>query len=701
MAPRVAVPANKPKPKTHSLSPSQIAPQKPSIDDLFLSLDRHVKAADFKQIVKTADQILALAPADADALLCKVVALIQGDSIDEAISVIESNQNSSVTLNYHKAYCLYRKNHLQEAMLALKGLERNLEVLQLEAQILYRQGDLNACISSYQSLLQNYEVNSNELKTNLVAAYVSGGRSSEVPSLMESMKVMPRNSFELAYNAACALIERESYTKAEDLLLLARRIGQETLIEEEYTTDEIENELAPISVQLAYVQQAQGRTMEALESYSLQLKQKFTDASSMAVACNNLTVLKGNKDLFDSIKKFEKLFEKKASSDQGLLFVEGLEHKLSLRQKEAISFNRFLVLLLSNKLDQARELLRSLFDKFPDSVMPALLNASLLVREGKLSRAEEMLGQCVEKHPRDSAIVLLVRAQIAAMAGHHIVAAHSLEQISDLQNKPAMVATLVALKEKGGDVRGAEATLDSAVQWWEDHMSEDTSTLELLMQEAAAFKLRHKNLEAASLLFQKLTKSSSPTVRAEALIGLVRSAAYTDLAKAEEYERQLPSLPGLSGIDVTALEQIVSTVNPTIGGKRPWTVENAPTEGASESAKNKARKKRKKHPRYPKGFDPANPGPPPDPERWLPKRERSTYRPKRKDRRGIQVRGAQGSIAKEKVTTPATVTSNGPSASGPSKLTSTGKAVQSLGSNAESSKGQISNSNKSKKKSRR
>jgi hypothetical protein len=36
--------------------------------------------------------------------------------------------------------------------------------------------------------------------------------------------------------------------------------------------------------------------------------------------------------------------------------------------------------------------------------------------------------------------------------------------------------------------------------------------------------------------------------------------------------------------------------------------------------------RRKRKPRYPKGFDPANPGPPPDPERWLPKKERSTYR---------------------------------------------------------------------------
>ena len=51
-------------------------------------------------------------------------------------------------------------------------------------------------------------------------------------------------------------------------------------------------------------------------------------------------------------------------------------------------------------------------------------------------------------------------------------------------------------------------------------------------------------------------------------------------------------------------------------------------------------RKRKKKPLYPKGFDPANPGPAPDPERWLPLRERSSYRGKRKKQ--VNARGAQG-----------------------------------------------------------
>ena len=49
-------------------------------------------------------------------------------------------------------------------------------------------------------------------------------------------------------------------------------------------------------------------------------------------------------------------------------------------------------------------------------------------------------------------------------------------------------------------------------------------------------------------------------------------------------------------------------------------------EGGDKSA---AKKKRTRKPRLPKGLDTANPGPPPDPERWLPKWQRSDFKRKR------------------------------------------------------------------------
>jgi signal recognition particle subunit SRP72 len=100
--------------------------------------------------------------------------------------------------------------------------------------------------------------------------------------------------------------------------------------------------------------QIAGRSAEALEGYNKLIKAKPADESSMAVASSNLIALRGARDLFDALKKFDKLFEKKTAG-QRVQFTDKLEQRLSARQKEAISVNRFLVLLHSNKLDQVRD----------------------------------------------------------------------------------------------------------------------------------------------------------------------------------------------------------------------------------------------------------------------------------------------------------------------------------------------------------
>jgi len=52
-------------------------------------------------------------------------------------------------------------------------------------------------------------------------------------------------------------------------------------------------------------------------------------------------------------------------------------------------------------------------------------------------------------------------------------------------------------------------------------------------------------------------------------------------------------------------------------------------------------KKRNHKIRYPKAYDPANPGQLPDPERWLPKWQRSRFK-KLAKKKGIYLKGAQG-----------------------------------------------------------
>lgn len=270
-------------------------------------------------------------------------------------------------------------------------------------------------------------------------------------------------------------------------------------------------------------------------------------------------------------------------------------------------------------------------------MVPVLLQAAVLVKENKAGKAEEILGQFAEKLPENSRLLHLARAQVAAAAGHPQIAVASLEKIPDIQHMPATVATLVALKERAGDIDGADAVFDSAIQWWSNAMTEENK-LSVIMQEAAAFKLKHGRKEEAARLYEEIVKSHGSI---EALVGLIQTAAHIDVEKAEAYEKKLKQLPDLKAIDVDSLEK-------TSGAKHAEGGSHMGTATYEDNNKEKTKKKkRKRKPKYPKGFDPANPGPPPDPERWLPKRERSSFRPKRKDKRVAQIRGSQGAVAKE------------------------------------------------------
>ncbi|XP_068657676.1 uncharacterized protein [Aristolochia californica] len=625
-------------PKTKEKSKAPVAPSIP-LEDLFASLHRHTQNLDYDQVIKVSDQVLSIAPGDEDALRSKVVALIKADKIDRALSIIQASERLPIDLNFYKAYCLYRQNKQAEALQCLKDQERNTGVLQLESQILYRLGKMESCLESYEKLQKFKMDNSLELKTNIIAALILAGRVSEVQGMLDAMKVKATSSFELAYNTACSLIEKRSYADAEQLLLSARRIGQEMLMEDDYADDEIESELAPIAVQLAYVRQLTGNPEEACEAYTEIIKRNVADPSSLAVATNDLIALKGAKDIADGLRKLDRLIDKTGKS-QSFKLANGLDYKLSSRQKEAIYANRLLLLLHTDRLKEAKDLALELGNMFPDNVMPVLLQAAVLVRVGNPTKAEDILHQCAEKYPEKSEQLYLARAQVAAAAGHSQIAAESLSKLSEIQHMPATVATLVVLRERCGDSRTAAAVLDSAIRWWSNTMSEENYKLNLIMHEAASFKLKHGQQEEAARLYEQVVKSHG---NIQALVGLVTTAAHVDVNKAESYEERLKPLPGLKEINVESLER-------TSGAKHfeGAHMANPVNEVQEEGKRGKARKKRKRKPRYPKGFDPTNPGPPPDPERWLPRRERSSYRPKKKDKRAAQVRGSQGAVVREK-----------------------------------------------------
>jgi len=52
----------------------------------------------------------------------------------------------------------------------------------------YRLGNNKEAISLYSQLFRSHGAESREVQTNVLAAYVAGGRAGEVPAVMEAMK---------------------------------------------------------------------------------------------------------------------------------------------------------------------------------------------------------------------------------------------------------------------------------------------------------------------------------------------------------------------------------------------------------------------------------------------------------------------------------------------------------------------------------
>jgi signal recognition particle subunit SRP72 len=134
--------------------------------------------------------------------------------------------------------------------------------------------------------------------------------------------------------------------------------------------------------------------------------------------------------------------------------------------------------------------------------------------------------------------------------------------------------------------------------------------------------------------------------RAAALAGAARAAAALgDLSAAERFavaaSERSPVAGASRALDADALEEAL----PASVVARAAELERKMASAASLRARGardfqKRKPRRKKAPLYPKGFDPQNPGAPPDEDRWLPLRERASYKGKR--RKQVAVRGAQG-----------------------------------------------------------
>ena len=598
---------------------------------LYSQLEIAGEDGEYEKGLKIAEKVLALAPEDGDALHCKLVCLVQCSKFVEALKLIDSPASraarQSGAFHFEKAYCLYRLERYEESKKALQALPSEEErVRELSAQIAYRLEDYERASGMYSSLVKQCSDDfDSERQANYAACLALERCSTE--SRVESIR---EDSMELCFNKACCYLATGKGRQAEEVLRKSEELCRNGLLEDDYTEEEIESELSVVRVQLGCALQMQDKAKEALSTYSAALKLKLGDTSHGIIASNNVLVLNKDRDVFDSKKKVK------------VLANEGSSKKLTRNQKMVILFNRALFALHTNQLEQCRQLVNSMKSTFPDSEQTILAEIGLLNRERKTGQAAELVTSYLQMHPNATPLLWVTLAQLYNLQGSSTKVCHALQSIPAVSSHIGIVCVLAALQSSSGDTDAASDSLDKAVSYWSQATKSPTvvNLLRSLMLFSAHHKLSHEQPQSAAAVLEQVHKDYPTDLKV--LARLITAYSKFDSKKAEEASQSLPVFSGGREVNVDLLEQMPSFRHSHRQLQKPKGTEKlgGGTGGEEkDTAKGKKRKKKKCKPKLKKEI---NPEEKPDPERWLPLRERSYYRKGRK--RGFaSLRGTQGS----------------------------------------------------------
>uniref|UniRef100_A0A5F5Q3H3 Signal recognition particle subunit SRP72 n=1 Tax=Equus caballus TaxID=9796 RepID=A0A5F5Q3H3_HORSE len=332
-----------------------------------------------------------------------------------------------------------------------------------------------------------------------------------------------------------------------------------------------------------------------------------------------------DQNVFDSKKKVK------------LTNAEGVEFKLSKKQLQAIEFNKALLAMYTNQAEQCRKISGSLQSQSPERLLPVLIQAAQLCREKQHTKAIELLQEFSDQHPENAAEIKLTMAQLKISQGNISKACLILRSIEELKHKPGMVSALVTMYSHEEDIDSAIEVFTQAIQWYQNHQPKSPAHLSLV-REAANFKLKYGRKKEAISDLEQLWKQNPKDIHT--LAQLISAYSLVDPEKAKALSKHLPSSDSMSlKVDVEALENSAgATYIRKKGGKVAG--DSQPKEQGQGDLK---KKKKKKKGKLPKNYDPKVT---PDPERWLPMRERSYYRGRKKGKKKDQIgKGTQGATA--------------------------------------------------------
>ncbi|CAG9533532.1 unnamed protein product [Cercopithifilaria johnstoni] len=581
----------------------------------FVELAKADTSADYDKALKIANKVLRTYPRETLAFKCKLVALIQLSRLDEALTLIKKTPPHHMgDCLFEKAYVLYR---MQEDATALETLEKasqdDYRCMELKAQLLYRTERFDEASKIFMTLLKDHSDDYDEERcANLIAAIAqlqASGHQQQPPSRLDT--------FEQFYNAACQLIESGGYAQALKFLEKAEKLCSDTLIEEGLSEEEIEDELSVIRVQKAFVLQMLGRRDDALKIYLRIQNLNPSDKSVIAVVTNNIPSCRVEQNLLEARKKLKTALQVESS-------------KLTARQRRILLLNQALVHLFSNQREPCRRTLEEYTKKYGSSTEVILIEAALHVRSKELQKALAVLKDDPSKEAKLTAV------QVLLDEGKLEDASCALNELSpDLLSYPAILQLRVALLLATNQQNLALNLLKSAL-----NSAKNEKARIAVLEEVASLNIQLEDYRSAAECFEKLSELRPDDM--QIMCCLIKAYSTFNTFRAEELLAKVFPQGSSTDIDVDVLEDSDFILyGERYRQKKEMKAENPDTDVIV--SKRRAHKRKRKT-ILPKNFDPKIP---PDPERWLPKQERTAFKKKlnKKHRDRDIGRGTQGAVS--------------------------------------------------------
>lgn len=599
---------------------------------------------DHESILNASEDILKEQQSHQEAQLVKAIALSKLERYDEALKHFQTYDNLQTQLPEAYAYCLYKLGQFEEAVQVALAPKNSRGAQHVALQAAYRAEDWPTAIQAYTALTRNSDDNSTEsfeLRVNKLALDAEGLWLLELaPSNVGRPTTDDLASFETAYNAACMSIARGHLGEADMLLKRAINLCEhnEDLVE----ADRIQ-EVIPLKAQRVFVLQQLGKVEEAQaldKDVQHAVNGTEVDAITRKVIHNNSGVTSA--DLSNPFLAHKVLDSGTVHTTDKLFSNQDTRLRANARMVQLQTF-RYAGLV---RAAQRTSYTKSLPSLSSENLLTALFAAAAHAR-GEISKAaiRQVLPE-LEKRPTDVGL-LVTLVQMYALVGNTTAAidlmhnsfrqleAANTEQDQDVRYSPGLVGLVVGLYRSQGRKSELQQELAKAARYWRNKSKAPSSLLR-----AAGIALlgstQGEHDELAAEMFERLYEQEPKNQTT--LTGYIASHARTHFEDANKLASQLTPVSELvSSIDIDALEQagIPQSANALVIAQSGPSRKRA---AASNSAEPK-RKKRIRPSHTPKNYDP---NVEPDPERWLPLRDRSYYRPKgkKKQKKNERTQGA-------------------------------------------------------------